>query len=87
MFFPGRVPAFSKKGWQISLEECGATLVNKATIKFTTDQHSVANERYLKYFVEIILKLKFLIYRTYSDRYNTFSQQLPFSSLKLFQQK
>jgi hypothetical protein len=36
---PGRVPAFSKKGWQISLEECGATLVNKATIKFTTDQH------------------------------------------------
>jgi hypothetical protein len=25
----------------------------------------------LKYFVEIILKLKFLIYRTYSDRYNT----------------
>jgi hypothetical protein len=39
MFCPGRVPAFSKKGWQISLEECGATLVNKATIKFTTDQH------------------------------------------------
>jgi hypothetical protein len=31
---------------------------------------SVANERYLKYLVEIILKLKFLIYRTYSDRYN-----------------
>jgi hypothetical protein len=32
-------------------------------------KHFVANERYLKYFVEIILKLKFLIYRTYSDRY------------------
>jgi hypothetical protein len=28
-----------KECWQISLEECGATLVNKATIKFTTDQH------------------------------------------------
>jgi hypothetical protein len=39
MFGPGRVPEFSKKGWQISLEECGATLVNKATIKFTIDQH------------------------------------------------
>jgi hypothetical protein len=62
MVCPGRVPAFPKKGWQISLEECGATLVDKTTIKFTTDQHcsiSVANERYLKYFVEIILKLKF----------------------------
>jgi hypothetical protein len=32
----GRVPAFSKKGWQISLEECGA---DTASIKFTTDQH------------------------------------------------
>jgi hypothetical protein len=39
MFCPGRVPEFSKKGWQISLEECGATFVDKATIKFTTDQH------------------------------------------------
>jgi hypothetical protein len=28
------------------------------------------NGKYLKYFLEIILKLKFLIYRTYSDRYN-----------------
>jgi hypothetical protein len=36
---------------------------------------SVANERYLKYFVEIILKLKFLIYRTYSDRYNIIGDQ------------
>jgi hypothetical protein len=27
------------------------------------------NGTYLKYFVEIILTLKFLIYRTYSDRY------------------
>jgi hypothetical protein len=32
-------------------------------------KHFVANVRYLKYFVEIILKLKFLIYQTYSDRY------------------
>jgi hypothetical protein len=32
----GRVPAFSKKGWQISLEECGA---HTASMKFTTDQH------------------------------------------------
>jgi hypothetical protein len=60
MFCPGGVPAFSKKGWQISLEECGATLVNKATIQFTTDQHFRRKERYLKYFVEIILKIKIL---------------------------
>jgi hypothetical protein len=59
MFCPGRVPAFAKKGWQISLEGCGANLVNKATIKFTTDQQ-IANERYLKYFVEIIFKIKIL---------------------------
>jgi hypothetical protein len=39
MFCPERVPEFSKKGWQISLEECGATLVDKGTIKFTTDKH------------------------------------------------
>jgi hypothetical protein len=28
-------------------------------------------------FVEIILKLKFLIYRTYSDRYNIFKRKFP----------
>jgi hypothetical protein len=29
----GRVPAFSKKGWQISLEECGTTLADKGINK------------------------------------------------------
>jgi hypothetical protein len=35
----GRVPAFSKKAQQISLEECGTTFADKAInkIKFTTD--------------------------------------------------
>jgi hypothetical protein len=52
----GRVPAFSKKNWQISLEECGT----KASIKFTTDQHFRRKWTVFNIFCEFILKIKIL---------------------------
>jgi hypothetical protein len=67
VFGPGAYLHFQRKVSRFHLKNVVQLANNGINKNYSI---SVANERYLKYFVEIILKLKFLIYRTYSDRYS-----------------
>jgi hypothetical protein len=68
VFGPGACLHFQRKVGRFHLRNVVPVLPRTASIKFTTDKHF--HRKCLKYFVEIILKLKFLIYRIVKIRKN-----------------